>query len=165
MTTRGRRFARRLLEVFDYRTFAVAGAFVTLLLVGYIVFSAFQAAHDATEAANRRGAAATRRIDRLNTTIGQLQAEIAAGRDERGQLAAAVAALTTQIRQLGGSPVLSLSPSAVTRYATPSSTVVSPAASPRTSTTPRPHPTATSTPSPTATPTPGLVCRTLPVLC
>lgn len=152
MTTRPRRVARRLLEVFDWRTFAVAGAFLTAVLIGYAFWSAFQAAHDATEAANQRGKAASRRIDLLNNEIQELQDAIAAGRDERGQLATAVAALTAQIRQAGGTPVVTVR---VTSAPAPTATAT---ASPRASSSPRPRPTATRTPAPSPTPEPSVLC-------
>jgi hypothetical protein len=160
---RAKRVLYRALEILDYRTFVVATGFLLLLLVGYLVFSAFQSAHDAnvaaksaTDTANKRAAAASRRIDLLNSEIQQLQALIAQGRDERGQLAAAVAALRVQVQQLGGTPV-SGTPS-------PTSTVtviIRPTAGPR----PTASGTAAPTPSPTPSPSPGGVCRLLPVLC
>lgn len=147
--TRSRRFAQRVVEVFDWRTFAVAGAFLTMGLVAYLVFSAFQAAHDATEAANQRGKAATRRIDSLNSEIQKLQAAIAEGRDQRGQLATAVAALSAQIRQLGGTPIVT-----VRVTSAPNTTItITPSPAPAVSSSPSSRP--TSSPTPTLSPSPS----------
>lgn len=156
MTTRARRVARRLLEVFDYRTFAVAGFFAAFLIVGWVVFSAFQAAHDATVSADRRGKAASRRVDMLNSEIQQLERQIVAGQDERGQLAAKVDALSEQVRQLGGRPVVAVtvSPEPELEPTPP------PMASSRPSSTPAPHPTRTVRPTPRPSPT----CTRLPIL-
>lgn len=157
MTTRARRVARRLLEVFDWRTFAVAGGFLLLILIGYLLFGAFQAAHDATASADLRGKAATRRIDLLNSQIQQLQAEIAAGRDRQGQLTATVAALAEQVRQMGGRPVASSV--VVTLAPAPARTVTAaPSASARPRPTPRPSPSSTPTPRPSPT------CTRLPIV-
>lgn len=160
MTT-ARRVARRLLEVFDWRTFAVAGVFAAVLLVGFLVYSAFAAAHDATDAANRRGAAATRRIDLLNSEIQQLQQQIAKGADQRGQLAAVVAALAQQVRQLGGTPVATAT-TVVTVVPAPRPSTPSPSPRPTATRKPRPHPkphhTPTPSPSPTCTRLVGILC-------
>lgn len=153
-----RRLVQRVFEIFDYRTFAVAGAFLTLLLVGYLVVSSIQAAHDATDAQNRARVAASRRIDLLNTEITRLQGEIAAGRDQRGQLALAVAALSAQVRDLGGQPIVTVT--TVNRSDPQSTSTPSPAASaaPQVTPTPRPRPSRTPAPSPSPT------CRALPVI-
>jgi len=150
MTGRLKRFAYRASEVLDYRTFVVATGFLSLMLVGFIVVASLQRAHEATQSADQRGRAASRRIDLLNTEIKELQAEIAAGRDERGQLAASVAALAAQIRQLGGQPVVMVTPG-TTIIVRPSA---APTPTPGRSTAPRPtaHPTATRTPSPSPSP-------------
>ena len=159
--TRIRRGLYRITEILDYRTFVVATGFLALLLVGYLVVSSIQQAHDATDSANRRGAAASRRIDLLNTEIQQLQARIAAGQDERGQLAAAVNALRAQIEQLGGRPVASPAPTTV--FVTIRQ---EPQASSQPSPTPRPSPKPTSHPtsSPSPRPSPSPTCRPLPII-
>lgn len=150
MSRRLRRALFRTTEVLDYRTFVVATVFLFLLLIGYLTVSSIQQAHDATVNAVAARQAATRRIDLLNSQIGQLQAAIAAGQDQRGQLATAVQALQAQVRQLGGQPVVIITPSPV----------------PAGSSSPAPHPTGSPRPSPTRTakprPTPTPTCTRLP---
>lgn len=145
----------RTLEIFDYRTFLVAGGFVLLLLVGYLIVGAVQGAHDANTTANLRGQAASRRIDGLQTTITD-QAETIAGL--RAAVSAAVArqnALARQVEQLGGRPVVQPSPERIYVVISPS-----PAASPSRS--PRPFPSAS--PSRTPRPSPSPTCRPVPVI-
>lgn len=150
---RTRRAVQRVLEIFDYRTFIVAGVFTVILVLGLVIVRALGSAHDATVSADQRGAAASRRIDLLNTEISELQAAIAQGRDQRGQLATAVAALSAQVRQLHAVPVVIVSPdSSVTIIYT------NPTASPA----PRPSPTATRTVRPRPSPSP--TCTRFPVV-
>jgi hypothetical protein len=156
--SRLRRATQRVLEIFDYRTFAVAGAFLTLLLVGFLVVSSIQAARDATDAQNRARVAASRRIDLLNTEITRLQGEIAAGRDQRGQLALAVAALSAQVRDLGGQPIVTVTTVNRSNPQPAPAPTASRSAAPRATSSPRPRPSRTPAPSPTPT------CRALPVI-
>jgi hypothetical protein len=144
--TRLKRVAYRLTEILDYRTFIVAGAFVTLGIVGYLIFAALQQAHDATEAQNRSRMAASRRIDLLNAQIEALQHEIAAGAEQRGDLAAKLAALAEQVRQLGGKPVVIITPT-FRRTSSPTST--------RPTSQPTPSPTSSAAPKPTRSPSPS----------
>lgn len=146
----------RTVEIFDYRTFLVAGAFAFLLLVGYLLFGAVQGAHDANVTANQRGKAATRRIDGLQQIIaGQAQtiAELLARESAR---AAEQRALAEQVSQLGGKPVVSPRP-AETAYV-----VRSPSPAPQRSAAPRPTPSQTRRPTPAPTPSP--TCSPFPII-
>lgn len=151
--TRLRRGAYRLVQVFDWRTFVVAGAFLALLLVGYLVVSSVQQAHDATEAQNRARAAATRRIDSLTRKIDELQQQIARGEGDRSELSTQVAVLTEQVRRMGGRALVVVSPSPAPQPT--ATTSPQPAPSP----TPRPAPSRTRQPTPTPSP-----CRALPLI-
>lgn len=153
--SRLRRALFRTTEVLDYRTFVVATVFLILLLIGFVTVTNIQQAHDATLNAIAARKAATRRIDLLNTQIAQLQAGIAAGQDQRGQLATAVAALQAQVRQLGGQPVI-----VVTYRPSPAP---APASS-RPTATPAPHPQPTPTRTHTPRPTPSPTCTRLPIV-
>jgi type II secretory pathway pseudopilin PulG len=86
--------------------------------------------------------AATRRIDLLQAQLDGLEREIQTGQDERGRLATSVEALSEQVRQMGGRPVVTTSP-----HATPTSSRA-PGARPAPSSGPRPTPRPTPRPSP-----------------
>lgn len=167
--SRLRRTAQVTLDLLDWRTFAVGGAFATVLIVGWGFYQALESASEATKALAAQSAqqqdarrATTRRIDLLNGQIERLQHEAAAGRDQRGQLAAKVDALAAQVEQMGGRPVARLTSS---QPEAPSTTRAAPArpparqngARPSTSPTRRPAP---PRPSPSAvSPQPSPTCR------
>lgn len=157
--SRVKRGLYRLLEVFDYRTFAVAAGFLALLLVGYLVMASVQQAHDATEAQNRSRTAATRRIDILNNRIEKLQAQIVQGQGDRSELAAKLAALEEQVRQLGGRPVVTGGPARTSGPVPGPTRRPSPTPAP---TSTRPPPASPRPPSPTPRPSP--TCLPLPVI-
>lgn len=148
----------RAVEIFDYRTFLVAGAFAILLLVGYLLFGAVQGAHDANVTANQRAKAATRRIDLMQQTIAGQAQTIAELLAHDAAVAAEQKALAAQVEQLGGEPVVSPEP-ARTVYvvrspdAAPSEFAPSPQPSPSHKPKPRPKP------SPTCSPLPLIGCR------
>lgn len=156
---RAHRVLFRTVEIFDYRTFAVAGAFLIVLLVGYLIFGAVQASHDAQTSANQRGKAASKRIDGLQQVIAAQAQTISDMRARQARSDAQQEALARQVRQLGGQPVVSPSP-APTVYV-----VMSPSPRPRGS---RPFPSASPTRSPTPQPqpqpSPSPTCRPLPVI-
>jgi outer membrane biosynthesis protein TonB len=148
MRRRARQVLFRTTEIFDYRTVLVAGAFVTLLLIGYLIVGAIQAAHDANVASNQRGKAASRRIDGLQQTIADQAQTIATLLSRQARSDAEQAALARQVQQLGGQPVVSPQPK-------PTSTVyVVRAPSPRPSPSSRPSPKPSPRkPSPSPSPT------------
>lgn len=150
-----RRALFRTVEIFDYRTFFVAGAFVILLLAGYLLFGAVQGAHDANVTANQRAKAATRRIDGLQQTIAGQAQTIAELLAREAAQSAEQRALAEQIRQMGGRPVVSPQPAA-TAYVVHSPR---PAASRRSSATPHPPRSPKPSPSPTCSPLPLVGCR------
>lgn len=148
MRRRASRVLFRTVEIFDYRTFAVAGAFTILLLVGYLIFGAIQSAHDAQVSANQRGKSASKRIDGLQQTIADQAQTIAQLLARQARSDAEQAALARQVQQLGGQPVVSPQPA-------PTSTVYvvrSPSPRPATSRpTPKPSPSRKPSPSPSPT--------------
>lgn len=146
--------------VLDWRNVATFLASVLTGLLVFLVIDSSQARNAAQDAASQRAAAATRRIDKLNVEIRELQEQIAQGRDERGQLNAAVDALTEQVRQMGGRPVLGPTP-APSRTAAPSPTSrPGPTVTPKPTQSPTPRPTRTPSPSPSPSPS----CRVI-LLC
>jgi hypothetical protein len=145
MRRRARQVLFRTTEIFDYRTFLVAGAFVTLLLVGTLIVGAIQAAHDAQISANQRGKAASKRIDGLQQTIADQAQTIAELLARQSRSDAEQAALSRQVQQMGGQPVVSPQPR-------PTSTVYvvrSPSPAPRVTSRPSTKPTPSPSPSPT----------------
>jgi hypothetical protein len=128
MRQRTRKALFRTVEIFDYRTFFVAGAFVTLLLVGYLIVGAIQSAHDAQVSANQRGKAASKRIDGLSQTIADQAQTIAELLARQARSDAEQDALARQVRQMGGQPVVSPQP----RPTTTVYVVRSPSPTPRT---------------------------------
>lgn len=143
----------RATQVFDYRTFAVAGAFLSVLIAGMLVINSAQTAREALNAQDASRKAASRRIDLLTQQANQRDARI-------NSLVATVArqqtgmdALTEQIRRMGGQPVV------IVRQSNGTS---DPAPSPRASSTPKPRPTTSPRPSPKPTPSP--TCRPLPII-
>lgn len=182
MRARARRGLQRTLEVLDWRTFIVAGAVITLLIVGYLVYTSVEraraadaratAALEALEAAAGQGIdirmAQSRRIDRLEDAV-------AANRDINGQQAEAIRTLVAQLRQAGIDPATTGpvdtnddgdvdlgsddTPPATARPA-PSPAAPVPRPSPATS----PQPTPTPTPTPSPEPDPPLACVVLPIL-
>lgn len=155
-----RKFAFRLVEIFDYRTFLVAGAFATLLLVGYLIVGAIQSAHDANLASNQRGKAATRRIDLLTQQGQERDRRIEQLVKTIAQQQTAQDALSEQIRRMGGQPIV------VVRSAGSTSVVVSSSPTPRPSPATRPQPTSSPSSRPTnkPRPSPSPTCRPLPIL-
>lgn len=148
----------RLVEIFDYRTFLVAGAFVTLLLVGYLMVGAVQGAHDANTTANVRGQAASRRIDGLQQTIADQAQTISDLKARDAKRAAEQAALAAQIRQMGGQPVVTPQPAPTVYVVRPPS----PSGSPAASSSPSDRPTATRSPTPRPSTSP--TCRPVPII-
>lgn len=157
MLGRVKRGLYRTTEILDYRTFVVATAFLITALVGYLVFSAFQAAHDSTSAANQRGQAATRRIDLLNREIDELNDQLrgltADAARERGELSTKIDALAEQVRRMGGRPIV-----VTTASPSPSAARSSPTPAPRPTNRPTARPRPSATPSPTCTALPIVGC-------
>jgi hypothetical protein len=147
----------RAVEIFDYRTFAVAAFFLIVLLIGYLIFGAVQSAHDAQTSANQRGKAASKRIDGLQQTIADQAQTISDMRSRQARSDAAQEALARQVQQLGGQPVVRPQPQPtvyVVRSPSPEPSLRPfPSASPSPSRTPRPSP------SPTCQPLPVIGCR------
>lgn len=161
MARRVERTLFRIVEIFDYRTFLVAGAFVTLVLVGYLMVGAVQGAHDANTNANVRGKAATKRIDGLQQTIADQAQTISDLKAREAVQAAEQDALARQVRQLGAQPVVNPQPAPTVYVVRPPSPKSSP--SPRRSTaSPSARPSRSPSPHPTPSPTclvPVLGCR------
>lgn len=146
-------------------TWQVAGPIAAYMLVALLValyFGLFVALKNGQERALDSRAAATRRIDMLQSEIYTLQARLrhtqVRDAQERGRLEDAIKALAAQIRQMGGQPV-------TTGGAQPSGTGETPPA-PHPSPTGQPsgHPTAipTATPQPSASPSP--TCLHVPAI-
>lgn len=155
---RWHRFTFRLLEIFDYRTFITAGAFLSLLLVGYLVVTSVQTAQDSKDLLEGQRAAATRRIDLLTTELRRLQALAQDNSRTNGEQAEAIAALTEQIKQLGGRPVVTGPsqdpvPNAPASPGGAPSTELNVLPSPQVSPSASPPPSTRSSPQPSATPT------------
>lgn len=145
----------RVTQVFDYRTFAVAGAFVSVLVAGMLVINSAQTAREALDAQDASRKAASRRIDLLtqqanqrDTRINHLIATVA--RQQTG-----MDALTEQIRRMGGQPVVIVRQSNGNSEPAPSPT-------PRASSPSKPRPTTSPQPQPSASPSP--TCRPLPII-
>lgn len=151
----------RVVEIFDYRTLMVASVLTALLLAGYLMVGAIQSAHDANVTANQRGKAATRRIDGLQDIIADQAQTIADLKARDAARDAQMAALSAQVRQLGGQPVVSPQPAPtvyVVRSPSPASSrsrSPRPFVSPSPSRTPRPSP----SPSPTCLLPKPIGCR------
>lgn len=159
MARRVERTLFRIVEIFDYRTFLVAGAFVTLVLVGYLMVGAVQGAHDANTNANVRGQAASRRIDGLQQTIADQAQTISDLKAREAVQAAEQEALARQIRQMGGQPVVNPQPAPTVYVVRPPSPKGKPS---RSAPSPRPSATRSPTPRPSPSPTclvPVLGCR------
>jgi hypothetical protein len=124
----------------NWRNGATLVASLLVALVAFVVIDASQARQDALDARNRTAATATRRIDKLNDRIealGTMLFEQADANGQRiGELTAQVEALSQQVRDLGGTPIV----------VQPSASSSSSSQQPTTTTAPRaPSPTTTTT--------------------
>lgn len=172
-----RRGLQRTLEVLDFRTFVVAGAVVTLLVISYLVYTAVERARDADARADRALAALaaasaqgidirmaqTRRIDLLEDQVTRNSALL-------GRAVEANRALAAQLRALGVTPVTTgpvdsngdgdtdLGGSSVQRTPAPAPTRPA-SATPRPSTRPSSRPTPRPTAAPPPSPSPSPTCR------
>lgn len=113
----------------------VAAALLSLLVVVVVdSINARKSALEALESVNERATdtrrAATRRIDQQQARINQLEGEVQAYGRTIGELGSTVTALTEQVRQMGGRPIVvsSSSPTAVAPPPGTSPTTTAPAA-------------------------------------
>lgn len=155
-------FARKIGNfVIDWRNGATLLASVLVALLVVTVLDGLSARHEALDAATAtanqaRSAqkAASRRIDQLTTGQQRLTRQV-------GMLIEENAALSQQIRDMGGRPtVVPASQSRSSRvFVAPEPT---PAPSPRATSSPAPRP--SSSPRPSPSPSPSPTCRPLPLL-
>lgn len=144
----------------------VAAALLSLLVVVVIdSINARKSALDALQSVNERAAdtrrAATRRIDLQQARIEELEGWVQTSGQAIGELSTTVSALTEQVRQMGGEPVVSPRPPTTStpqpRPSTPPTTAAPAAPNPA----PSPPPTAPPSaprPEPEPEPDPGGVC-------
>lgn len=125
--------------VLDWRTGLTLLASLVVALVLVVVITGARTTQDALDARDRTAVAAARRIDKLNDQIEDLGAQLVTSAYSNGrrigQLSDQVAALQEQVRQLGGEPVVVVTPTAQ-----PTPTTSTPAPPPTTTTTTPPAP-------------------------
>lgn len=158
-----RRVARSVGWLFDYRNglTMVASVLVGLLAIAFIdgidtrtkALEALRAQETQQTSARK---ATIARIDSLEDEIGGLRGQLVAAGQRQGELLAGIAALSEQVRRLGGRPIVAARPDGSTTTPTTTTTAVPPA----TPTPTRPSPPPSSSPSTTRPPS----CPTLPVV-
>jgi hypothetical protein len=146
------------------RLHVTLGLLAACALVGVLsvsVVNSIVARGDAVATLKAQRALTVRRIDRLNSEIAHLSDGQARAARHDGRLVAEVAALTAQVRQLGGEPVAGAAPAASRQTTAPAQH-----RHPRRHHHPNPPPASpTPTPPPPGpSPTPAPTC-TVPVLC
>lgn len=157
--------------VTDWRNGATLAATLLMVVLLLVVNDAIAGRRQAFDALKRQTAqaidarrAATSRIDKLQARIDDLVGKGEVNAQVLGQLVAEVEALRTQVRAMGGDPIVaqaSTEPSPTTTRQAGSPPSSSPAAPPSTTTT-------TARPSPSTTTTtvrPGPQCQILQLLC
>lgn len=134
----------------DWRTGAVLlASLITGAVIALVIVSGVNA-HDALEARQQTALAATRRIDKLNDEIAELNQHASDNGKRIGELTAQITALQEQIRRMGGQPIVT---------ATTSTTARRQASGGTTTTSPRSSPAPTSPPPTTTTTTTVPPCR------